>query len=281
MRFEVKAELKYQVEADSTIILNIHALNNQHQKVISETFSTFPAASHQFLAPTSAENRLVSIEIAPHEKFSISYQATVENVYQIKDYTKVDDLVLAKLAPEVLVYLQPSRYCQSDKLYRLANNLFGYKKNDFEKVNAITQWIHLNVAYLIRSTNSQTSAYDTITQQEGVCRDFAHLGIALCRALTIPARYFTGYAYGLTPPDFHACFEAYINGEWLLFDATKMAPLNGMIKIATGKDAADSAVASIFGEVNFVSSKVSCDLLDDDFEPFNPDYKGSLGISYL
>lgn len=281
MKFEVKAELKYQVKADSTIILNIHALNNQHQKVISETFSTFPSTTYKFLAPTLAENRLLSIEIPPHEKFSISYQATVENVYRIKDYTKADDLVIAKLSPEILIYLQPSRYCQSDKLYRLANNLFGYKKNDFEKVSAITHWIYLNIAYLSGSTNSQTSAYDTVSQQEGVCRDFAHLGIALCRALTIPARYFTGYAYGLTPPDFHACFEAYINGEWLLFDATKMAPLNGMIKIATGKDAADAAVASIFGEVNFVSSKVSCDLIDDDFKPFEPDYQEKLGISYL
>ena len=280
MKFEIKAELKYQVLADSTIILNIHALNNPHQKVITETFSTFPSITHQFLTPTSAENRLVNIEIPPHENFSISYQATVENVYQIKDYTKVDDLVIAKLAPEILLYLQPSRYCQSDKLYRLANNLFGYKENDFEKATAITHWIYLNIAYLSGSTNAQTSAYGTVTQQEGVCRDFAHLGIALCRALTIPARYFTGYAYLLTPPDFHACFEAYINGEWLLFDPTKMVPLNGMIKIATGKDAAEAAVASIFGEVIFVSSEVSCDLIDDQFEAFQPDYLSKWGISY-
>jgi hypothetical protein len=128
MKFEIKTELKYQVVADSTIILNIHALNNVKQKVICETFSTFPSVNHHFLTPTSAENRLVSIEIPPHENFSISYQATVENVYQIKDYTKADELVIAKLRPEILVYLQPSRYCQSDKLYRLANNLFGYKK---------------------------------------------------------------------------------------------------------------------------------------------------------
>ena len=130
-------------------------------------------------------------------------------------------------------------------------------------------------------TDAETSAYDTVTEQAGVCRDFAHLGIALCRALTIPARYFTGYAYQLSPPDFHACFEAYIDGDWVLFDATRLIPLNGMVKIATGRDAADAAVASIFGDINFISSKVSCGLIDRNFEPFNQDYQSRKGIIYL
>ena len=78
---------------------------------------------------------------------------------------------------------------------------------------AINEWIHENVEYVRGSTNSVTSAYDTVTQRTGVCRDFAHLAIALCRALNIPARYFTGYAYELEPPDFHACFECYIGGS--------------------------------------------------------------------
>ena len=82
------------------------------------------------------------------------------------------------------------------------------------------------------STNSDTSAYDTVTQRAGVCRDFAHLGIALCRALNIPARYFTGYAYELDPPDFHACFECYLGGRWMVFDATRLAHLNGLVRIA-------------------------------------------------
>ena len=281
MKFEVNAKLKYQVISDSTIILNIHALNTPHQKVMEEQFTTNPSTKIKALKSLSAENRLMSIEIPPQEHFSINYQAVVDNAFEIKDHTKVADLVIAKLTPEILTYLHPSRYCQSDRLYRLANNMFGYKKNDFAKVSALTHWIYLNVEYLSGSTNAQTSAYDTVTEQAGVCRDFAHLGIALCRALTIPARYFTGYSYLLANPDFHACFEAYINGSWLLFDATKLVPLNGMIKIATGRDAADAAVASIFGDVNFVSSDASCQLLETDFEPFYADYLGTNGISYL
>jgi len=166
----------------------------------------------------------------------------------------------------VLSYLNPSRYCQSDKLYRLANNMFGHIENAFDKVLALTEWIYNNVEYLSGSTNSQTSAYDTVTEQAGVCRDFAHLGIALCRALTIPARYFTGYSYKLSPPDFHACFEAYLGGKWIIFDPTRLAPLNGLAKIATGRDAADTAIASIFGDVRFDAISVSCELADEEFQ---------------
>lgn len=96
--------------------------------------------------------------------------------------------------------------------------------------------------------------------------DFAHLGIAFCRALTIPARYTTVYAYQLQPQDFHACFEAYINGEWYLFDAKNLEPLNGMIRISTGRDASDAAVATLFGEIQGVGLAEKCDCDDDNFQ---------------
>ncbi len=159
--------------------------------------------------------------------------------------------------------------------------MFGHIENPFSKVIALTDWINKNVQYLSGFSDAQTSAYDTVTEQAGVCRDFAHLGIALCRALTIPARYFTGYAYQLKPADFHACFEAYLDGNWILFDATKLVPLNGMIKIATGHDAADTALANIFGNVTFTSMKVNCELAEETFEPVYYDSNGFTGLSYL
>jgi transglutaminase-like putative cysteine protease len=93
-----------------------------------------------------------------------------------------------------------------------------------------------------------------------VCRDFAHLGISLCRTLNIPARYFTGYAFQLDPPDFHACFEAYVGGRWLIFDATRLSHLNGLVRIANGRDAADAAVACIFGRAQLLAMKIGCEL---------------------
>jgi transglutaminase-like putative cysteine protease len=164
--------------------------------------------------------------------------------------------------------LFPSRYCQSDRLSRLAWDLFGKIKNPHETVVAITDWIHGNVEYVRGSTDSMTSAYDTVTQRTGVCRDFSHLAIALCRALNIPARYFSGYAYELEPPDFHACLECLIGGAWTVFDATRLAHLNGLVRIGTGRDAADAAVASIFGSVKCTSMAVSCRL--DKGQKFQP-----------
>src|SRR5205085_4049344 len=161
-----------------------------------------------------------------------------------------------------------------------ANNNFGTIASNYLKVVALTDWIHSHVQYLSGSTNSQTSAYDTVTELAGVCRDFAHLGIALCRALTIPARYFTGYAYKLIPQDFHACFEAYLGNEWVLFDATKLVPLNGLVKIATGRDAADSSFANLFGNISCLSINVSCNIKEENFEPLYYDASRLKGLSY-
>ncbi|RYE04883.1 MAG: transglutaminase family protein, partial [Sphingobacteriales bacterium] len=240
-----------------------------------------PYIKAEELTGLQGESRLVRFEITEPGPIKIAYTATVDNAYKLVELAEVEETPVHQLPVEILQYLNPSRYCQSDKLFRLANNMFGYIKNPFEKVNYLVDWIFYNVQYLSGSTNSQTSAYDTVTEQQGVCRDFAHLGIALCRALTIPARYFTGYAYKLYPADFHACFEAYLGGEWILFDATRLAPLNSMIKIATGRDAADTAIANIFGDISFNTMLVNCKLAEDGFVPYYYVPKGTQGLSYI
>jgi len=281
MKFNVFTGMEYTVRSESTLILNISALRTQHQTVLSETFTIDPYIKTEELISANGENRLVRFEVDGPGVFKVTYKATIDNFYKTVNYENHEEIPVAQFDPAIMPYLYPSRYCQSDKLYRLANNMFGQIVNPFSKVIALTDWIYRNVQYLSGSTNAQTSAFDTVTEQAGVCRDFAHLGIALCRALTIPARYFTGYAYNLKPGDFHACFEAYLGGEWILFDATKLVPLNGMVKIATGRDAADTAIANIFGDAEFTSMIVSCELAEDNFEPLfygHIDYKG---ISYL
>ena len=134
-------------------------------------------------------------------------------------------------------YLYPSRYCESDMLVRLALQEFGGAAPGFERVTQICNWIHAHVEYLHRATNPMTSAYDTATERAGVCRDFAHLAIAFCRALAIPARFVSGYAFNLYPCDFHACFEAFLGNSWYFFDATRLVPQSGFIRIGTGRDA--------------------------------------------
>ena len=281
MKFNVKADFEYAAFSSGTVILNIHALKSFHQFILEESFTIDPFINIEEFSAIRGENRVIRFEAFPFQNIRISYNALVDTYCEIKNYQYLAETPIARMDPKVFPYLYPSRYCQSDKLFRLAYNLFGHILNPFEKVCAITDWIHKNVQYISGSSNAQTSAFDTITEGSGVCRDFAHLGIAFCRALTIPARYFTGYALNLQPQDFHACFEVYLGDEWILFDATKLIPLNGLVKIATGRDAADTAVANIFGGVNFVSMNVTCELAEDNFFPFYYEQPQLRGLSYL
>jgi transglutaminase-like putative cysteine protease len=281
MKLNVSANLTYDVISTSTIILNIHAIRSKAQAILSESFNVEPYVKFEELADIHNENRYIRMEVPGDTTVKISYKALIDTSFKKTDGSLLVDVPVMQLDPLILPYLSPSRYCQSDKLYRFANSRFGKISNAFEKVLALTNWIYENVEYLSGSTNSETSAYDTVTEQAGVCRDFAHLGIALCRALSVPARYFAGYSYLLNPCDFHACFEAYLGNEWVLFDATKLSPLNGMVKIATGRDAADTAIATIFGNINCTYISAGCELAADKFRPYYYNGKTPRGLTYL
>ena len=239
MKFKVFSELEYEVKMPSTFIFNIQLSRTSSQAVIEESISIDPYYQMEEFTSQDGRTRFIRLQVKDQVTFKISYTAIVDSHYKI--ISENQDVPVAKLDADVIPYIFPSRYCQSDKLQRLATREFGEIENTYQKVLAINEWIYNNVEYLSGSTDSGTSALDTISERAGVCRDFAHLGIALCRALSIPARYFTGYAYKLNPPDFHACFEAYIGGDWFIFDPTKMVPVNGLVKIANGRDAADAS----------------------------------------
>ncbi|CAN5398463.1 transglutaminase family protein [soil metagenome] len=279
MKFHVFSELSYTVLNPTTFIFNIEVLRTASQKIIEESLVTDQQLKLEEFTSSNGEARFVRLQVNDSINFKITYNATVDLKYKIfHENQLLQNVSVAKLDADVIPYLFPSRYCQSDKLQKLAYKEFGNIENTYAKVVAISDWIYNNVEYLNGSTNASTSAFDTLTERAGVCRDFAHLGIALCRALSIPARYFTGYAYKLNPPDFHACFEAYIGGEWIFFDATRLVPSNGLVKIANGRDAADAAVASIFGNTLCNSIVVECNALDPAFEAYEE--KPRKGLSY-
>ncbi len=160
----------------------------------------------------------------------------------------------------VLTHLYPSRYCQSDRLERMAERTFGTLQG-YAKVSGICNWIHDNVDYIRGSSDALTSAFDTVSQRAGVCRDFAHLAVAFCRAQGIPARYVSAYAWRLEPPDFHAVFEAWLQGPdggaWYLFDATRKSAVDGLVRIGVGRDAGEVAFCSIFGASGSEAPKVA------------------------
>jgi transglutaminase-like putative cysteine protease len=282
MIFKIFSELQYEVYSPTTFIFSIQASRSQSQLIIEESLLTNPELSTEEIAGIDGASRFIRLKADGNSKFTISYQAKVDIDYNTIHQRRLSQAVpVSKLDDDVMPYLFPSRYCQSDKLQKLAIKEFGNIATAYGKVAAITEWIYNNVEYTSGTTNSSTSAFDTLTERVGVCRDFAHLGIALCRALTIPARYFTGYAYNLNPPDFHACFEAFIGGEWLFFDPTKLVPVNGLVKIANGRDAADAAVASIFGNAQCTSMIVLCECNDPEFKPlYFTNTENQKGLSY-
>jgi len=142
-----------------------------------------------------------------------------------------------------ILYRRPSRYCESDILLPTAKAEFQ-GLTGHELLAAVTEWVALKIRYVSGSSNSSDSAVRTLLARRGVCRDFAHLVIALLRGLDIPARMVAVYAPGLTPMDFHAVAEAYVEGQWWLLDATRLAPRQTMVRIATGRDASDIAFLS-------------------------------------
>ena len=259
MIFDVGCRLSYDIEFPTTLILSVHAQQNASQAVLSERFETEPPLPRSETLEDANGNRFQRLETGDVRRFTATYQATVECDFEILRTRGISHTPVAQLDAEALAYLFPSRYCESDRVGKLAWDLFGAIEKPHDKVVAICEWIYANVSYTRGSTNASTSACHTLVQRAGVCRDFAHLGIALCRALNIPARYFTGYAYQLEPPDFHACFECLIGGTWCIFDATRLAHPNGLVRIATGRDAAETAVASIFGAARGREMVVTCE----------------------
>ena len=281
MKFKVFCELEYQVRMPTTFIFNIQVARTPNQTIMEESLVLEPHFQLEEFSSQINGSRFLRLQVNDNITFKINYNAVVDLQYKILDEQQHKDAVpVIKLDADVIPYLFPSRYCQSDKLQKFAFKEFGHIENMYSKVLAINEWIYNNVEYVSGSTNASTSSIDTITERAGVCRDFAHLGIALCRALSIPARYFTGYAYKLNPPDFHACFEAFIGGDWIFFDPTKLVPINGLVKIANGRDAADAAVASIFGSTFCNIMNVGCESLDPKFKAYKYDKKKQKGLSY-
>ena len=269
MAFQINAELQYDVLMRSTVLLSIHALATQNQKLQQESFKVTPGVAWEELPMETGENRYIRLDTGDVTKLEVSYAVMAETRHTMVSHEEIRDIPISEIRRSAISYQFPSRYCESDRLGRLAMKMFGSIDHPYHQTVAIADWIFENIDYLSGATDAATSAFDTVTQRAGVCRDFAHLGIAFCRALSIPARYFAGYACNMQPPDFHACFEACIGNRWFIFDPTRRAALNGLVRIATGRDAADAAVATIFGQMQMTGMSVSC--VSDQFQPLSAD----------
>ena len=250
--FDIDCTLSYRVDGPSDFLFQVHALHGMDQQVLTESLVVTPDMPMHVYADPNVAHRFMRLHAEAGE-FELHYRARVR-----RELPQIDlDAALmpiAELPDELLHNLMPTRYCESDHLSRAAQKLFGGPGSGHARVQAISDWIHANVEYLLGSSQATTTALDVFVQRAGVCRDFAHLAITFCRALNIPARLVVGYArFDEPPPDFHAVFEAYIGGRWVMFDPTRMAPLDELIRIATGRDAKDVAFATIFGPATMLA----------------------------
>jgi transglutaminase-like putative cysteine protease len=267
VRLQFSIHLDYEVsDRPSDFIFNVHAARSRCQSVVAEDLQISPPLDCDYLTDSVLGNRYMRLRAQPGP-LSVRYAATVDIAHYFCAPGVLGEAPIAQLPMAVLPYIYPSRYCQSDRLRKLAVREFGQLWQGYARVKAIEDWVRARTTFTPGSSNSSTSALDTIIEQTGVCRDFAHLMIALCRAVNIPARFVTGIDYGadpaLGPTDFQAYVEVYVGDRWYLFDPSGTAIPMGFIRIGTGRDAADVSYATVFGSVKSAPLAIAIQAVND------------------
>jgi transglutaminase-like putative cysteine protease len=272
IKLQLSLELNYEIlQPGCDFIFNIHAAHTRAQNVVQENlYISQPITPDVYCDPTSG-NRNMRFT-AGVGLLKLQYSATIELTHHSMQPQDLQEVPVAQLPAYVLNYIYPSRYCQSDRLHKMAMREFGHLWQGHSRVQAIQEWVRQHVSFLPCTSNGSTSAIDTLIEQVGVCRDFAHLMIALCRAVNIPARFATGIDYGaspvLGPTDFHAYVEVFLGDRWYIFDPSGVAIPMGFVRFGTGRDAADAAFATIFGSVNSQPPIINIEAIRDDTNNF-------------
>lgn len=270
MKFSIASALHYHAFGPSTVVCSLNCFETPGQVVLEEKLALSREVKRTDLIVGLDGNRFTKLDIQTPGNLTVEYQAIVKNAVTCIPMASVPIGNPTAFDAIALPYLNPSRYAPADRMRIIANELFGDLQGALAQALGIEEWLYRNIAYQIGASNEQSWSLHTYETRSGVCRDFAHLGISFCRALNIPARYVTVYAYQLQPQDFHAVFEVYIGGNWLLMDGTRLAPLNGMVRIATGRDASETALGSLFGNVQGQGVQVSTQIAGSETELFAP-----------
>ena len=249
----VGCRLRYQAPSEVAVLMNLKPRMDPGQVVQEERLSLgdrLPCEEFE-----DAHGNIVYRLILQPGFNEISHDALVLVPSVPDSHARANDLPLpmSEIPVNLIRYTLPSRYCDSDKLITFAWQQFGGVPRGHAQVQAVCDWIHDNVEYRFGSGRSDTAASEIIAQRFGVCRDFAHVGVALCRALNLPARYVTGHLPDIayldpgSPMDFHGYFEVYLGGKWFPYDPRYNVPRIGRVKVACGADAVDCAFATIYG----------------------------------
>ena len=262
MILSIQSRAEYDLPAQTFTLLQIEpALRGAHHHVLEENLQTTPTPRTELWNDLYANPQRRFM--APQGEFSFDFKARIECEPNQPLPLDATELAPDQIPAECMIYTLPSRYCQSDRLAKMTMSEFGLMTPGGLRVAAIANWIHGKVTYQYGTSDAMTDAFDTATSREGVCRDFAHLLISFCRALGIPARYVSGYCLELEPPDFHAWVQVFLgnengqNGAWHNVDATFNGVRPALVPIAFGRDAADVAMTTFFGQGNLHQQTVS------------------------
>ena len=246
MWLRTSCEMTFDITVPTPFILMLRLRSGAQQWIAGEEYRLNPSVP--VLEFTDNYGNLCQRLIAPPGAFAVYTSSDVMTADQVDQSPGAPFVDIEYLPDTVLSYLLPSRYCESDRFGQMANEIVAGQLLGYNQVKAIENWLRATIRYEPGSSDIPVSAGEVNSRQWGVCRDLSHLGIALCRSLSIPARLVVGYLYGLEPLDLHAWFEAYVAGRWYTFDPTQPDLKGGRIAIAYGRDAADVAIYTQFGD---------------------------------
>jgi transglutaminase-like putative cysteine protease len=254
MRIRLGFEITYGCPQPTPMILqlNLHPAR-AHDLVAPEQLQFDPPVPHTTYR--DGFDNICTRLVAPAGQFTVRSDSVVEDTGGNDDYAPdAQQIPVEDLPPEVLVYLMGSRYCETDRLAGTAWNLFGQGPTGWGRVQAVCDFVHQHIKFGYHHARPTKTAFEAYQEGVGVCRDYAHLGLTLCRCLNIPARYCTGYVTDIgilpvptAPMDFAGWFEAYLGDRWYTFDPRNNAPRVGRILMGRGRDACDVPLSNTFG----------------------------------
>lgn len=254
MKLKIDVELDYATEGEKTVLLAIEAADLPDQRILKSALDiSNPISSVRVPADEGLGTRSW---IRIRDRLTASYSAEVETLREAEALSELRAVPLHELPGEVVKFLMPSRYCHSDLFQDFVASEFGSLTGG-PLVATIRDWVEEKLAYVPGSSDERTTATDTFVKRKGICRDYAHLVVTFARAASIPARCVSVYAPDVTPPDFHAVAEVYLDGGWRLVDATGMAPPDTMVRIGAGPDASDISFLIIYGPSQLKNQQVS------------------------
>lgn len=254
MRLVARNTLHVHCEQDCPLVAMLRPRSSDQQWVVAERYEVAPwVPATEYV---DGFGNLCQRYTLPRGESVIAVESEVEVAEQIVVDPHAAFTPIESLPDDTLAYLLQSRYCPSDKMEERAREIVAGSAPGYPQVERIRQWVHANIEYRYGVSNESTCALDTLRDGAGVCRDFAHVAVALCRSLMIPARIVVGYLHELDPMDMHAWFEAFVGGRWYAFDATQDAPRGGRIVVAHGRDIADVAFLSNYGPLEITRMDV-------------------------